>query len=229
MGEGEFTRTRVDGQGPAYYIAQPLQENEILLVAPRAGYGRTSFNANVFSTQGHFLRKFALGDGVDDVGTTQEGLIWTTYTDQARECGLVNWAPDGTRLHEYQEGGHYGTNGLNIVSGNEVWTISPGYHEIHLVQMKDNRPSNYWEVQGVWAAAVWRHIALFQPVDINSTQYPLCELGGNHQVTELARFEFTDEHGKIIRPDQIVIRGSQIVMLTGKTLYRFYVHQLQDR
>jgi hypothetical protein len=68
-----------------YHHVQPLPDNELLLVCSRSRYwGNDDYdlNACVFTSDGKLQREFLLGDGIEDVQTTKEGKIWTSYFDE---------------------------------------------------------------------------------------------------------------------------------------------------
>ncbi len=68
-----------------YAFAEPLPEQELLLVCPAAVlYEPNLFtlNAAVFTSEGTLRCRFLLGDGIATVQTTSTGHIWVGYLDE---------------------------------------------------------------------------------------------------------------------------------------------------
>ena len=65
---------KITNQQQLYNIAQPLSDDELLLVTSRSHYRRPNnfdWNGNVFSINGELKRQFLLGDGIQNIQTTQ--------------------------------------------------------------------------------------------------------------------------------------------------------------
>ena len=96
--------------------AQPLPNEEILLVGLRCDYrdGDPEKNAVVYAKDGKILRQFVLGDGINDVQTTNDGLIWVSYFDEG-VFGNFGWNEP------------MGSSGLNCFNstGQLVWQFQP--------------------------------------------------------------------------------------------------------
>lgn len=71
-------------------FVQPLGADEVLLVAARTA-GEP--NARVVDAMGAMVREFILGDGIEDVQTTNSGEIWVSYYDQGTFMG--SWQVEG--------------------------------------------------------------------------------------------------------------------------------------
>ena len=68
-----------------YAFAQPLPENDLLLVCPAAVLYQPNLftlNAAVFTSDGLLRCRFLVGDGIASVQTTSSGHIWTSYVDE---------------------------------------------------------------------------------------------------------------------------------------------------
>jgi hypothetical protein len=98
----------------AFPSVQPLPNDEILVVGPRCHYrnGDPEKNAVVFDADGKILRRFVLGDGIQNVQTTTDGLIWVSYFDEGvfgnygwerpmGAPGLICFGPGGEILWEF--------------------------------------------------------------------------------------------------------------------------------
>lgn len=133
-GEADVQEILIEGETFHYSCVQPLGE-ELLLVGARSHYyGRDNYdlNAAVFSQEGRALRRFLLGDGIQDVQTTPGGLIWTSFFDEGvfgnygwgrpvGESGLIAWDRNGIRVFTNSEADIADCYALNVVSDEEVW------------------------------------------------------------------------------------------------------------
>lgn len=74
-------------------FVQPLGADEVLLVAARTA-GEP--NARVVDVRGATVREFILGDGIEDVQTTNAGEVWVSYYDEGTfmGCWTVQGPPD---------------------------------------------------------------------------------------------------------------------------------------
>jgi hypothetical protein len=68
----------------AYPFIQPLPAGEILVVGGRCDFrnGNPEQNAAVYGPDGALRRKFVLGDGINCVQATADGMIWVSYFDE---------------------------------------------------------------------------------------------------------------------------------------------------
>ena len=67
-----------------FHFCQPLLDNELLLVCSRsrAVAGGGELNGRVFDEDGKFKQAYHLGDGIESMQTTSEGMIWTSFFDE---------------------------------------------------------------------------------------------------------------------------------------------------
>ena len=81
---GLIQRTELLNVNIAFPSVQPLPNGEVLLVGARCHYrkGDPEQNAIVCSPEGEIVRSFVLGDGINDVQTTSDGMIWVSYFDE---------------------------------------------------------------------------------------------------------------------------------------------------
>ena len=139
----------------AFPTAQPLPNGEILLAGARCHYrdGDPEKNASVFSQDGKLLRRFVLGDGINSVQTTSEGLIWVSYFDEG-VFGNYGWNQP------------IGASGLICFdsTGRIVWEFKPpdGFDSICDCYAMNVAPN------AVWACYY--------------TEFPLVEIDSDHQV-----------------------------------------------
>lgn len=117
-----------------YHYVQPLH-NHLLLVGARCtcySAGQYDLNACVFDYEGHSVRKFLLGDGIQSVQVTENGTIWTSYFDEGvfgnygwenpiGARGLLAWDEQGNKVYENRAADIADCYALNVVNENEVW------------------------------------------------------------------------------------------------------------
>lgn len=231
-----------------FHKVQPLPDGELLLACCRsqnAGHGEIDLNGQVFSENGQWRRQFLLGDGIEDVQTTSDGHIWTSYFDEGvfgnygwndpiGQSGLVEWDKDGNRLYEFDPPSPLNAicdcYALNVVSENEVWCYY--YTDFPLVQIQNGKIKNYWHspIAGSRAFAVWRDAVLFQGGYDNRDEYVLLRLKGNHQMEEIARYRLIDERNNPIEVKGFVDgRGSRLVIASDMKCYRLYLQEVSSQ
>lgn len=124
----------IEGESFHYHFLQPLGD-ELLLVGSRSRYygrDRYDLNAAVFGGDGSVRRRFLVGDGIQNVQTTDDGLIWTSFFDEGvfgnngwdrpvGESGLIAWDAEGIRVFTNSEADIADCYALNVVSDEEVW------------------------------------------------------------------------------------------------------------
>ncbi len=135
-------------------FVQPIQDGA-LLVDARCNWKRRGPEKNAVATdgQGAILRTFPLGDGIEDVRVTSEGLIWVSYFDEGifgnrgwsdpgppamGATGLVGYDSDGTVRFKFDAAAAGDTisdaYALNVTSDGEVWVYF--YTEFPIVRIR---------------------------------------------------------------------------------------------
>lgn len=228
-----------------YHDVQPLPTSEILMVCTRSRYhGRdvADLNGRVFGEDGSFRREFLLGDGIQSVQTTTDGMIWTSYFDEGvfgnygwrhpiGESGLIKWNGQGHQVYSFSPpsgvGGIIDCYAFNAVSKNEAWCYY--YTEFPLVQIRDDRALEYWNcpIRGSDGFIIFGKLCLFRGGYDNRNEYHLMELANNHSMNEINHYVFTDETGQIIQTRRLSARGSMMVLAKGTICYRIYISELQ--
>src|SRR5712671_6793307 len=117
---------------------QPLND-ELLLVCSRSHYkGLSQFekNGRVYSRTGRFQREMLLGDGIQCVQATSNGVVWTSFFDEGifgnygwehpvGASGLVAWDSTGNKLYEFEAAGELDAMAdcyaVNVQSDDDVW------------------------------------------------------------------------------------------------------------
>ena len=92
---GPVRRLLVRAEWPNFSHVQPLADG-ILLVAARCRWRPEGpeQNAVVIDEAGAVVRRFTLGDGIEDVRTTPTGAIWASYFDEG-VFGNYGWGGPG--------------------------------------------------------------------------------------------------------------------------------------
>lgn len=151
--------------GPAAYsFVQPIDDRNFLLVTARTYQGE--MNGQVWSRQGSLVRQLSLGDGIEDVQTSERSDIWVSYFDEgvfgAGEPGLACFDPTGKRVFSFADSIANDDNkavppiddcyALNVAAGDEVWLYY--YRAFPLVKLVSKRIAGVWpQVPGLGAHA----------------------------------------------------------------------------
>jgi hypothetical protein len=168
--DGILQKTEVAGVEQAFPTVQPLMNGKILLVGARCRFrdGDPENNGVVFDRAGKEVRRFVLGDGIEDVQTTKEGMIWVSYFDEGvmgnfgweepiGAAGIVCFDAYGKKLWDFKPPKNvdiivdcYAIN----VTDNSVWACY--YTEFPVVRIDSLRRVRAWRnsVRGAKAIAV---------------------------------------------------------------------------
>lgn len=215
---------------------QPLG-SELLLVCSRSlcrAPNDVEENGRVYSRDGKFIRSILLGDGIQSVQTTSDGLIWTSFFDEGifgnfgwkdplGASGLVAWDFAGNKLYEFDPPVGLDTMcdcyALNVESDNDVWCYY--YTEFPLVHLRDRKVETFWEapIKGSSAFAVFAGHALFRGGYKEGDTYHLYSLESNQQMKEVAQIELQDNNNNKLVAERVVARGDAIHLLSGGNLY----------
>lgn len=227
-----------------YHHVQPLPAGELLLVCVRSrhyGNNVADLNGRVFGEDGSLKREFLLGDGIEVVQTTTDGMIWTGYFDEGvygnfgwrypvGASGLVKWTDQGFRVYEYSPPPGIGPiddcYALNVAWKNNVWCYY--YTEFALIQIRDDQIAGYWQcpIYGADGFIILRDICLFRGGYDNPDQYHLLKLANNHKMEEINRYVFVDEKDQVIKSSRVATRGEMMVLVKGTDCYRVHLSEL---
>ena len=216
---------------------QPLG-NDLLLVCARSYYkGPNNFekNGRVYTRDGKFIRSMLLGDGIQSVQATSDGVIWTSFFDEGvfgnfgwedpiGVSGLVAWDSEGNKLYEFQppEGldSICDCYALNVESEDDVWFYY--YTEFPLVHLHHNRVESFWEmpIGGSDAFAISAGKAMFRGGYKERDSYYLFSLGPDNQVGQTAKVQLQDNRGNNLVAERAVGRANAIHLISGGFLYR---------
>jgi hypothetical protein len=121
-----------------FHFVQPIDNDNILLACARSHYyenNKYDLNAKVFDQNGHLVREFLLGDGIQDLFVTEANNIWTSYFDEGifgnygwndpiGSSGLICWDSNGNEIYKYSNDGDHSISdcyALNTISNEETW------------------------------------------------------------------------------------------------------------
>ena len=121
-----------------YHFFRLLDDGSPLLVGARSRYRSADDvdkNATVFDGEsGKVIRRFCLGDGIEDVAVSANGTIWTSYFDEGvlgnygwndpvGACGVRSWDSDGMPRYSFDnsDGVIMDCYALNAASDDDVW------------------------------------------------------------------------------------------------------------
>jgi hypothetical protein len=217
---------------------QPLPNNELLLVCCRSYYkGPDDFDKNgrVYASNGQLVREILLGDGIQSVQATSDGVIWTSFVDEGvfgnygwstpvGASGLVAWDSLGRKLYEFQPADGLDSicdcYALNVESDSSTWLYY--YTEFPLVQLQDQRITSHWATPlgGSGAFAVWRDFALFTGGYHRQDDLHLFELGRNGRINQVAELTATDEGGEPINAESYFGRFDTLYALRNNQVFR---------
>lgn len=80
VGDGWHSEVKLQNLTLRFPCIQMLSPDEFLICAARSsGFDE---NAIVFDSEGNELRRFRLGDAIEDIRCTSEGLLWVSYFDE---------------------------------------------------------------------------------------------------------------------------------------------------
>jgi hypothetical protein len=201
-----------------YHFAQPLPDDELLLVSAR----RTKTypdNASVFTHDGTLKREFTLGEAIEHVQTTASGSIWTSYFDEGMadpigRSGLSRWDAHGNQQYAmFPTGGMMSCYALNVVSEHEVWVYY--YTEFPLVRLVDGRVTGNWQspLRGAHHFAIWQPYVIFYG-SYDDKRLHIFRLGDDEQMTPVGSYEVAQES------TWVDARGNKIVTMKDNVFYQ---------
>lgn len=243
-GEADVQEIRIEGETFHYNYAQPLGD-ELLLVGARSYYyGRDQYdlNAAVFSHAGRPLRRFLLGDGIQDVQTTPSGLIWTSFFDEGvfgnygwerpvGESGLIAWDRNGIRVFTNSEAHISDCYALNVVSDEEVWFYYYTDFKLCVLSGPANRPKvSFLDPNRSGSALVATDGYRFLMDDgyYKHDRYTIMRQEQPGQLTLGEEIVFVKENGERIQTVINDARGERMLLFEESKLYTFSLSELDE-
>jgi len=240
-------RVEIANQSWDFHHVQPLPDDELLLVCARSRYrGRDDYdrNGHVFRADGSLERSFLLGDGIQDMQTTKDGRIWTSYFDEGifgnygwndpvGASGLICWDRAGAQLYSYTPSSGLDSMcdcyALNVATDRDAWCCY--YTEFPLVHLRDNRVIATWEcpIKGSDGFAVFDDRVLMRGGYRARDTYHLLHMLRQGDVQEQARYTFVDEQNDALTSGLVALRTDTLVILQGTRCYRVSLPELLSR
>ncbi|KAM3100860.1 hypothetical protein ACKFKG_00125 [Phormidesmis sp. 146-35] len=195
-------------------------------------------NGRVYSFSGEFKREILLGDGIQSVQATSDGIIWTSFFDEGvfgnfgwnepvGSSGLTAWDSAGNKIYDFEPTDDLDSicdcYALNVESDTDVWLYY--YTEFPLVHLRHQKIQSVWNmpIEGSNSFAVFDNCALFRGEYGDQDTYHLFSLNKNGKVKRLQQFQLTDERGQKIVAERVVGRGSSLYILSHGSIYRIDV------
>lgn len=233
----------IEGETFNYHYLQPL-EDELLLVGARSRYyerDRYDMNAAVFDRNGLPLRRFLVGDGIQNVQTTAGGLIWTSFFDEgvfgnygwARpvgESGLIAWDRSGIRVFTNSEADIIDCYALNAVSDEEVWFYY--YVDFKLCRLKGpaSQPNISFLDPQLKGSSVFATDGMRFLLDSGydkDERYTLLLQDEPGRLVRGGEIVLTDERGRRLQVSRQDARGQKLLLMDETKLYLFELDQLE--
>jgi hypothetical protein len=225
---------------------QPLG-NDLLLTCARAQYRSPNDfekNGRIYNRSGQFLCEILLGDGIQSVQTTSDGIIWTSFFDEGvfgnygwsdpvGASGLVAWDSTGQKHWEYQPTGNLDNicdcYALNVASPLDTWCYY--YTDFPLVHIHDRSIVADWEVpiEGSDGFAVASTNVLFRGGYDDHNTYHLFSLESKGRVEPIAEIQFQDIDGNRLIAQHISSRENMIYLICNEALYRIDLQAITDK
>jgi hypothetical protein len=227
----------IEGERFNIHDVQPLV-GELLLVCRRSYYrGPEDFekNGRVYTRDGKFVREILLGDGIQSVQATSQGVIWASYFDEGvfgnygwerpvGASGLVAWDSAGNQLYEFVPRPGMGSicdcYALNVESEDDVWFYY--YTDFPLVRLHCRQIEGVWQMPlgGSDAFAVSARHALFRGGYRDRDTYLLFSLDPDREPRLMAEIQLRGADGSKLVPARAVGRADAIHMVSDGFLYR---------
>jgi hypothetical protein len=241
IADGELTHcTDIINEPYNIHFTQLLGQGHLLLSCSRSRYrSKNDFDKNgrLYSRDGHLQSEILLGDGIQDVQTTRNGIIWTSYFDEGvignygwdnpvGSSGLVAWEQGGQQVYQYEPQSGLDSildcYALNVESNNIAWFYY--YTEFQLVKVKNFSVVDYWNipVSGSDSFAVYRNYALFHGGYDDRQSLYFVQLKESHKVKTLYRIELTNVSGF----EQVIARGDTMYFLSESLVYKIELSAL---
>jgi hypothetical protein len=227
----------LEGERFNIHDVQPLGD-ELLLVCARSYYkGPDNFerNGRVYTRVGQFAREILLGDGIQSVQATSDGVIWTSYFDEGvfgnygwekpvGASGLVAWGSHGNMLYDFRPSAGLDSicdcYALNVESQEDTWLYY--YTQFPLVRLHCREIASFWKMPlgGSDAFAVSADHALFRGGYEDHDTYHVFVLGSNGTVELVSKVELQGQNGSKLVANRVVGRGDTIHLVSDGSLYR---------
>ncbi|EHG6165306.1 hypothetical protein [Escherichia fergusonii] len=213
-----------------FHKIQFIDNQHILLVGARSRFenGEGEKNAAIYTMDGRLVRRFTLGDGIEDVSVTEKGEIWVSYFDEGvfgnfgwqipmGQNGLVKYDLYGNVLWEQNECCIFDCYTLNVDNAASVWFYY--YADFELVHIKNSTFTRYEiPVEGMSCFAVCLPWIIADNGYQQSYSFSVFRQDGQ-RFKKHDDIVFTQPGGRQIDPVFRKMRGKWILVMTETELY----------
>lgn len=213
-----------------FHYVQTLGEEHILLVCARSHYrnGEGEKNAAIYDLYGRLVRRFTLGDGIQDVIATAGDELWVSYFDEGvfgnygwsqpmGQNGLVKYDLNGNPLWQAEGFEICDCYALNVENDSSIWFYY--YMDFDLIHMKDGEALRYKiPVEGMQSFAVCPPYIVADTGYLHHGQFTLFRQHGQ-RIKKQSALSFTHPSCKNLDDAVYHMRGNRVLAHTGEAIY----------
>ncbi|QBH97992.1 hypothetical protein EKN56_17280 [Limnobaculum zhutongyuii] len=213
-----------------FHYVQILDEQHILLVGARCHYnhGDPEKNAEVYNLDGQRVRRFTLGDGIEDINVTTDGAIWVSYFDEGvfgnygwgqplGQYGLVKFNAEGNVLWQAEQFDICDCYAVNAESEHSFWFYY--YSDFQLVHLNKLQATSYRvPVQGSHAFALSHPYLIMVGGYGQNDNFHVFKFNAS-SLKETAKLVFTDSGGKSLKQCVYNMRGNRVIAFNQSGIY----------
>lgn len=235
---------RIEGEKYNIHEVQPLPDAFLLVCARSYRKGPDDYDRNgrIYSLNGKFQREILLGDGIQAVQATPQGIIWTSYFDEGifgnygwgnpvGASGLIAWDAFGEKRFEFEprEGlqAICDCYALNVESENATWFYFYS-DDFPLVYLRRREIASVWKMPlgGSDAFAVFAGYALFRGVYGDRDTYHVFRLARDGNPQSIGQFDLRNREGEKILAERAVGRAGAIHLISGNSAFRLELREV---
>ncbi len=169
----------IDVKNKKMHYLRVLNNKKYFVVNARCKYYHNvgiENNARLFDEFGTEIRKFALGDGIQDIREWKDGLLMVSYYDEGI-FGNYGWGKVYNEEHIYP----LGRSGIVLcnIDGEIVWEYTPSDGHDRIC---DCYAMNLDDKENLWFQYYTEFKLVRVDSNLNSTYYDV-DFGGGHQIT----------------------------------------------
>lgn len=227
-----------------YHYIQPLHEHLLLVGARCRYYGRNQYdlNARVYDYEGLTVDEFLLGDGIQDVQVSEEGMIWTSYFDEGvfgnygwsepvGASGLLAWDHQGKRTYENQAVDIADCYALNVVKDQEVWFYYYTDFSLGCITGGTQQPNVTLMNPGISGSSGFctdGYHFLFDGGYGRHGTYVLKKLEHSRHLMKGTKITFRNEQARQLQVQAQCFRQNRLLLYSGQLLYQVTVEEIAE-
>jgi hypothetical protein len=220
-----------------YSFIQPLPDSRWLLARARAQEANDR-NASIYDSAGVIVDSLHLGDGIEDVQTTQKGEIWVSYFDEGvfgdyiGSSGAMCFNSEGHPIFRYDDLAQKeglppidDCYAMNVATGDDVWLYY--YTKFPLVRLKAMQLAEHWDripIRGSHAFATFEDRVIFAGSYQDARSLSLLNLGDSFRTT-VTDVQLVDASEHVVLFDDVRGRGPRLYLTKQGTA----VHRIDLR